>query len=328
MSETPSQVMRDIVEAIKQHQHFLVATHIRPDGDAIGSLLALTFMLRKLGKTVMPVCQDPPPPGLESLPGVPDIRYQNLQPAQFEVAILVDCGEFQRVGSDLAESIRQIPYLINIDHHVNGAPFGDLFWVTPAASSACEMLYDLSLALPVAVDADIASLLYVGLLTDTGSFRFSNTNRRVLQIATDLVAAGAKPDDIARQVYDSASPQRLRLLAKVLSTVTFSVEDRLATGLLTQAMLAETGTSPADSDGFINHLRSVKSVEMAILFREESAGITHVSLRSKGQVDVARFAKRYQGGGHRQAAAFRVRGAVEMIRQQFTAAAQRYLLDS
>ena len=190
------------------------------------------------------------------------------------------------------------------------------------------MLYDLALALPVALDPDIASQLYLGLLTDTGSFRFANTNQRVLEIATNLVAAGAMPDAIAQQVYDSASPQRLRLLATVLSSVFFASEDRLAAAMLTQNMFAETGTSPDDSDGFINHLRSVKSVEMAMLFREESHDLTHVSLRSKGEVDVASFAKRYHGGGHRRAAAFRMSGAAADIGQELTAAAERYLLDS
>lgn len=328
MSETPNQTMHAIATAIEKHQRFLIATHVRPDGDAIGSLLALAFMLRQLRKTVVPFCQDPPPPGAEFLPGTGDIHHDLPRPADYEVAILVDCGEFQRVGAKLAESIRQIPYLINIDHHLNGAPFGDLFWVTPSASSTCEMLYELALILPVRVDSDIASQLYIGLLTDTGSFRFSNTNRRVLEIAAKLVAAGAQPAAIARQVYDSTSPQRLRLLAKVLSSVTFAAENRLATARVTQAMFAETGSSATDSDGFIDHLRSVKSVEMAMLFREDNHGQVHVSLRSKGEVDVARFAKRYQGGGHRQAAAFNMPGTAEGICPQLAAAAERYLVNS
>jgi len=187
------------------------------------------------------------------------------------------------------------------------------------------MLYDLSPAFPVALDDQIATQLYTGLLTDTGSFRFSNTTRRVLEIATALVAAGADPARIAQEVYDSASPQGLKLLARVLSSVVFLSGDRLATMVLTQRMFQETGTSPEDTEGFINYIRSVKPVDLAMLFRQEKNGMVHVSMRSKGRVDVAALARRYGGGGHRHAAAFRVSGSLERLRETFTGVALEYL---
>jgi phosphoesterase RecJ-like protein len=326
MNDSKDEVIKKIVGAIHQHQRFLVATHVRPDGDAIGSLMALTFMLRRLGKKADPYCQDEVPPGQEFLLGDQTIRHDDIDPSLYEVAVVVDCGELNRVGSALVESIRQIPLLINIDHHISETPFGDIFWVDPSASSTCELLYDLFSQLQDDyLGPDIASQLYAGVLTDTGSFRFSNTTQRALQMAADLVSAGANPAYIAEQIYDSSSPQGLSLLGKVLSTIAYYDNWRLATAELTQAMFCETGTSSADSEGFINYLRSVKPAKMVMLFREEPDGSVRVSLRSKNEVDVAVFAHRYGGGGHRRAAALHVPGPLESVRPKLTQEAVNHL---
>lgn len=328
MNNVKAPSVQDVSLAIKRHQRFLVATHVRPDGDAIGSVLGLTFILRKLGKEAHPYCQDPVPPAQRFLPGSEEICQQILDPSSFDAAVMVDCGGFLRVGETLAASIRKIPYLINIDHHLNDAPFGDISWVKPSASSTCEMLFDLCASLRLPLDADIATQLYTGLLADTGAFRFSNTNRRVLEIAAELVTAGVGPAYVAEQLYESASPEGIQLLARMLSTTAFSPDHRLATAELTMKMFSETNTSPVDSEGFINHLRSVKPVEFAMLFREDQNGLVHVSLRSKAEIDVAEFAKRNGGGGHRNAAAFRVTGRLEAVRSRFTQEALNYLSDT
>lgn len=320
-----SRTISEIVRAVRAGRRFLVITHVRPDGDAVGSVLALTFMLRKLGKEADAFCADPLPIGYDFLAGADDIRHDLSDPALYDVAITVDCGDFQRVGDRLAEAVSRIPLLINIDHHIAESSFGQISWVRPTASSACEMLYRLSSALELELDPDIATQLYTGILTDTGSFRFSNTNRDVLEIAAALVASGAQPPVIAQYVYDSGQPQRLLLLARVLSTVTFHAGDRLATAELSQKMLRETGTSHLDSEGFINELRSVRPVMLAMLFREGENGTVHVSLRSKGEVDVARFAQKHGGGGHRQAAAFHVSGGLDAVRSTFTTEALGYI---
>lgn len=326
MNNTKDPAVRKITEIIERDNRFLVATHVRPDGDAVGSLLGMTFILRKLGKEADPYCQDPVPPAYAFLPGSGEILHHLDSPSEYDTAIFVDCGSYLRVGNGLADSIRGIPTLINIDHHVSKAPFGNPFWVTPAVSSTCEMLYHLSRDLRLPLDAVIASQLYTGLLTDTGSFRFSNTSRSVLQIAAELVAAGARPADIAEQVYESASPQSIQLLARMLATIAFAADNRLATAELSQKMFKETATTPVDSEGFINHLRSVEPVELAMLFREDDNGKVHVSMRSKGNVDVAAFAQRYDGGGHRRAAAFHVSGDLQKMRDEFTQQALNYLL--
>jgi bifunctional oligoribonuclease and PAP phosphatase NrnA len=320
-----SQTISEIVRAVRAGRRFLVITHVKPDGDAVGSVLALTFMLRKLGKEADAFCADPLPVGYDFLAGAEDIRNRVVDPSFYDVAVTVDCGDFQRVGDELAEAVARIPLLINIDHHVGESSFGQISWVQPSASSACEMLYRLCSPLGVPLDPDIATQLYTGILTDTGSFRFSNTNRDVLEIAATLVASGAQPSVIAQYVYDSGQPQRLRLLARVLATVTFHADDRLATAELSQKMLTETGTSHLDSEGFINELRSVRPVMLAMLFREGENGTVHVSMRSKGDVDVARFAQKYGGGGHRLAAAFHVSGGLDAVRSTFTSEALSYI---
>jgi bifunctional oligoribonuclease and PAP phosphatase NrnA len=325
MNNPQHDIIQEIGASIQLSERFLVATHVRPDGDAIGSVLSMTHLLHRLGKKADPYCQDPVPTAYRFLPGAHLIRDRVLQPEHYDVAILVDCGDFLRVGAVLAESIGQAPFLISIDHHVAHSSFGNIYWNDASASSACEMLYDLCLSLPLTIDADLATALYTGLLADSGSFRFSNTNQRILEIAANLVAAGADPAFIAQQVYDSASVESLRLLAMVLATISFHAGDRLATAELSGKMFVETAASPADAEGFINFLRSVKTVEMAMLFREGTDGKVHISMRSKGKVDVARFAQKQGGGGHRHAAAFEVSGALPAIRSRFTQEALTYL---
>ena len=326
MTENQSVKVREIISAIRENERFLVATHVRPDGDAIGSVLGMKLILQRLGKKVVALSQDKFPPEFEFLPGTAEVRNRPSSSADFDVAILVDCGDFDRVGNDISEFIRtRVPIVINIDHHCIHSPFGNIYWIETAVSSTCEMLFDICTHLSLPLDADLASLLYTGIVTDTGSFRFSNTNRRVFEVSSMLVEAGADPAYIARQVYDSASPEKLSLLARVLGTIEFHDHSRIATAELTLAMLSSTGGTYMDSEGFINHLRSVRSVDLAILFREGNEGLVHISLRSKEGIDVARFAQRYGGGGHRQAAACRIPGNLNAVRSMLVNEAVSYI---
>ncbi len=318
-------VIREIVAAIERHRSFLIATHVHPDGDAIGSLLAMASILQRMGKKVYPYSRDSVSPAQRFLPGVQGIIHGDVPREPYEVAILLDCGDLHRGGPAIEAAAPDIPLLINIDHHVTSSPFGDIYWVDPAASSTCEMLYDLSLAISVSLDSEIATQIYTGILTDTGSFRFSNTNGRVLEVATALVSAGADPARIARETYESLSPQRLKLLAGFLSTAAFEAGHRLAAGELSLGMLDATNASYTDGEGFIDYLRAVKTVQMAILFREEENGSIYVSLRSKGEVDVSAFAQLRNGGGHRNAAAFRASGNLASVRAAVTREALEYL---
>lgn len=326
MNDNRNTTIREIIRAIRANESFLIATHVRPDGDAIGALLGAKLILERLGKKADAYSQDRFPPEYDFLPLASKVRSQPQGTSGYDAAVLVDCGDFERVGTELREYIgSRVPLVINIDHHLTGVPFGSVHWVETGASSACEMLFEICMHLSLPLDPDLATLLYTGILTDTGSFRFSNTNRRVLEIASMLVESGADPVGIAQQVYDSASPERLNLLALVLGTVRFHADSRIATAELSRGMLAATSTSYMDSEGFINHLRSIKTVLMAILLREGSEGEIHVSLRSRNGIDVARFAQRYGGGGHLMAAACRIPGTLEAVRTMLTRDAVDYI---
>jgi len=304
----------------------MVATHVHPDGDAIGALVAMKLILDRLAKKVDLYAQDPCPPELEFLPHVRDIRSKPLESVDYEVAVLVDCGDFERVGDELAEFIKaRAPFLINIDHHIPDKTFGNIYWVEPSASSTCEMLFDLCMGLSLAPGADLASALYTGILTDTGSFRYTNTNRRVFEMVSFLVQMGADPAFIATQVYESATPENLKLLAQVLSTAEFHAGSRIVTAELARSMLPASSSSYMNSETFINHLRTVKSADLVILFRELSNGLIHVSMRSRAGIDVARLARRHGGGGHRQAAACRIAGTIQSVRSMFIDEAIGYI---
>lgn len=325
MSDKKTSKIREIITAIRDNEQFMVATHVHPDGDAVGALLGMKLILKRLGKKVDVYAQDRIQPEFEFLPQSRGIRNKPPESIEYEVAILVDCGDLDRVGEELLEHVKGAPFLVNIDHHVPNKPFGDVSWVEPSASSACEMLFDLCVNLPLTPDADLSTVLYTGIMTDTGSFRFSNTNRRVFEIASALVGMGADPAYIASQVYDSATPEKLRLLAQVLGTMELHAGTRIVTAELTRSMMSDVSSSYMESEGFINHLRSVKSADLAILFREVNDGLIHVSMRSKAGIDVARLAQRHGGGGHRQAAACRVPGTIHSVRSMFTGEAVSYI---
>ncbi len=325
MSEQKTSKIRELISAIRNNERFMVSTHVHPDGDAIGALLGMKFILQRLGKKVDVYAQDRFPPEFEFLPQAREVPNRPLESAVYEVAILVDCGDFERVGEELLGFIKRVPFIINIDHHVLGKPFANINWVETSASSTCEMLFDLCMGLSLAPDAALSSVLYTGILTDTGSFRHSNTNRRVFEIVSVLVEMGADPAYIATQVYDSATPEKLKLLAQVLGTVEFHAGSKIVTAELTHAMLSGSSSYYMDSEGFINHLRSVKSADLAILFREVNDGLVHVSLRSREGIDVARLAQRHGGGGHRQAAACRIRGTLHSVRSMFIGEAVSYI---
>ncbi len=319
------EILHNIAETVQNHQRFLITSHSKPDGDAMGATLAMTFILRRMGKTATPHLEDPVPANCAFLPGVEDIVHGPPAAEEYDVAFILDCGDFSRIGKTLEPLVAEIPIIVNIDHHVGTRPYGHINWIETPASSTCEMLCRLASELGVSLDAPLATQLYTGIMTDTGSFRFSNTDQHVLELAAKLVGAGANPAHVARNIYESAPPQRLHLLAQTLTTVRFFQDNRLATAEVTQEMLTATGTTAMDSEGFINELRSVKPVELAILFRENEDGIVHVSMRSKENVDVAALARAHGGGGHHRAAAFRRKGHLPEIRHRITLEAMAHL---
>jgi len=313
-----------IAKELRDNNRFLLTTHVNPDGDAIGSLGALALVLEDLGKQVVAYCQDEIPGFLLFLPYSERIVREIPGANRFDVAVVLDCGELDRIGN-ASEALQQVEKIIHIDHHSSSDDFGQLNLVRPECSSTAEILYEIFQVIPASLSSEAAENIYTAILTDTGSFRFANTTARALDIAAEMVALGVAPDKIASEVYDSMSPERLRLLALSLKTLTLRANGRLATMQVSRRMLEETKTSVMDTDGFVNYPRGINTAEMAIFFREMDSGKVNVSLRSRGRLNVAEFARNYDGGGHHNAAAFRAEGSLEEVVEEVLAAAEEFI---
>lgn len=313
-----------IAHELKNNEHFLVATHVNPDGDAIGSLGALALVLEGMGKQVVAYCQDEVPGFLRFLPYADRIVREISSPDRFEVAVVLDCGELDRIGN-AAEVLQHVRKIIHIDHHSSSDDFGQLNLVRPECSSTAEILYEIFQAIPVPLTQEAAENIYTAILTDTGSFRFANTTTRALAIAAEMVSLGVEPEKVAGEIYDSMSPERIELLSLSLNTLTLRSEGRLATMQVSRRMLEETGTSFIDTDGFVNYPRAISTAEIAIFFREMDADEVNVSLRSRGGLNVAQFARIHGGGGHHNAAAFRLGGSLSEVVEKVLTAAEEFI---
>jgi phosphoesterase RecJ-like protein len=308
-------MLRKISELIDRHRVFLISAHERLDGDAVGSELALALMLRSLGKEVTIYNQDPTPENYLFLPKSDGTVRTLPGPETFEVAFILDCSELQRIGR---ESVRvgTIPILVNIDHHVSSQPFCDVRLIDSQASSTGELIFRLIRSMNFAITPEIATCLYTAILTDTGGFRYSNTRPPSLMAAAELVAAGADPQWISENVFDSDSPARLRLLAAVLPSLTLEEGGRVGSLVVTQKALADAAALAEHSEGFVDLPRSIRGVEIAVLFHELPGGGFKLSLRSKGKVNVERVARVFGGGGHVNAAGCKVQGELPEIRRR------------
>ncbi len=309
------QTYKSIHEMILEHETFVLASHISPEGDALGSMLGLMLMLEKIGKQVKAFNADPVPAYLKFLPAQDKVFHTIEELGDPDIVIVLDCGDIKRTGMKFNQflSLKQ-RQIINIDHHSTNHKFGKINLVQPQASSVGEVLYEMFVDLDLEISLDAAINLYTAILTDTGSFRFPNTSPRTLHIAANLVELGVKPADIARAVYDSQPASKLMLLARVLATMQISPDSQRAEMMLTNKMLEETGTTSEDAEGFINYLSAIQGIKVAMLIREMGQGIFKVSFRSPGKVDVAELAKTFGGGGHREAAGATMGGSLEKIR--------------
>jgi bifunctional oligoribonuclease and PAP phosphatase NrnA len=303
------ETLRKIAETIRKEKRFLIASHENPEGDAIGSILALGLALRDLGKDVTILNQDAVPEILSFLPGAEGIVHSLPEKERFDIAVALDCGDRKRLGEEFNKP-EKIGWLINIDHHVSNTEFGDTNLVDPQASSAAEMVYDLLRTIPVKLTRAIAENLYTGILTDTGSFHYSNTTAKTFTVARACVLAGVDPWRVAERIYETQPLARLRLLPLVLETLEIEEEGRVSLVVVTQQMLARAGATPALTEDFINYPRSVQGTEVALLFRELNPKKYRVSFRSRGKVDVSRISQMFQGGGHPNAAGCTVEGSL------------------
>ncbi len=306
-------MMEQVITQLKKSKRVLLASHANPDGDAVSSLLAMGLALESLGKQTSLYNESPMPAVYRFLPAVDRIQHLLKTADQYDTAVILDCGDLSRIGA-AADIVRQIPVIINIDHHYTNSGFGHYHHIAPSACATAEIVYGLITAMGVSIDSDIAACIYTGILTDTGSFRFSNTNRSAFIICEEMIGLGVKPGLIAQHVYGTYSLGRIKLLNLALDSIEISPNGELALMVVTRNMMNETGTFPCDADGLINYARSIETVKLAAMVQEPKAKESdpvppkgfHVSLRSNGTVDAAAIAGMFGGGGHFSAAGFQL----------------------
>jgi bifunctional oligoribonuclease and PAP phosphatase NrnA len=293
-------VVDRIADYLAPLRRVLISSHARPDGDSIGSQLAAAAGLEQLGKSVEIVNRDAHPPNYRMLPGIERIRIRSAVEGDFDCALILECNNLDRTE---VTGLERFP-IVNIDHHPINDSFGVLNWVDSSFAAVAEMVLPLLKRLGAVITPEIATNLYVGLLTDTGSFRFSNTSPAAMRAAAELIESGADPAGIAEEVLMRQSASRLRLTAGLLGTFERDPSGRIAWVVLEQSLVKKSGAAPNDTEGLVNFPMSVDGVLICAFFREEPDGGWKVSLRSKGQVDIGRVAQFFGGGGHRNASGF------------------------
>ena len=300
MSQTsPEPPLQQILDVLTRRHRFVLTSHARPDGDSVGSQLALAFALRRLGKDVRIVSHDPAPPYLRTFPGINDLEVSDRVDESFDAAVVLECGSVDRTevgGLDRA-------FLINIDHHVGNTLYGTVNWIDESAAACGEMVFDVVRGLGVPLSKEIATYLYVAILTDTGSFRHANITTRTFDICRQIADAGVSPADVAARVYQDSSVGKLRLTGALLDHMQMVSGGRVAVLIVDDRILRETGCAADDMEGLINLPLTANDVQAVILFKEFDDQL-RVSLRSKGTIDVRAVAAANGGGGHRNASGF------------------------
>jgi phosphoesterase RecJ-like protein len=328
---TTAAELEPVVDAIRGHERFLVVAHENPDGDALGSMLGLTLGLRSLGKdAVMYLAGNAPLPAEYRFLRLDDVRHDVPDDVGERVLIAVDCANERRISEDRS-AVERAAMVIDIDHHHDNSRFGEVNLIVPDASSTAEIVRDVLRELDVSLTPEIALALYVGLVTDTGRFQYTNTTPKALELAAELVAAGADVHGVFRHVYETVQFAKLKLLARALERAQLFEGGRLVVSYLLKDDFGAVGAEEPYSEGIIDHLRSVEGSEMVALIREpprNEGPARRISLRSShDEVDVSAIARQAGGGGHRQAAGFSserpIGEIIDFLRRQFVLAVSR-----
>jgi phosphoesterase RecJ-like protein len=308
--------LKAIADALQRQDRFLVVTHENPDGDALGSLLAITLALRELGKdAVMYLPGATPLPREYAFMPLDDLVREAPADAADRVLLAVDCAKEDRIGD--AAALERAPLVLDIDHHHDNTRFGDLNLVVADASSTGEVLRDVFAELGIPLTPELAEPLYIAVVTDTGRFQYANTTPKSLRLAAELVEAGANVHAVFQEVYESVEFAKLKLLARALGRAEVLEGGRIVVSHLLRSDFTEVGAAEPYSEGIIDYLRAVEGAELAVLIREQPPGGAHEykgSLRSSiDELDVSVIARSFGGGGHRQAAGFSSDAPLEEI---------------
>jgi len=294
-------VISDIIHAIKNNKTFFIAGHMKPDGDTIGTGIALASLLKRMGKKVCVYSGEPIPPHMSFLSKASKVKIQVAArvSGKFDCAIILECLDLARMGNLI--TAEQAGTLINIDHHKSFSNYGDINYIDSQASSSAEQLFNIFKQLKMPILPHEADALYVGLVTDTGKFQQANTTPKSLRMAADLVEAGVVPTRMFGRLYATQSLPSLSLLGLSLSTLKLTPSGKIAYLEVTRKMYKKTNTTAADTEGLINHAMMIPGVVAGVLFRETESNLIKVSMRSIDYFDVNKIAKHFRGGGHKNA---------------------------
>lgn len=309
----PHDALADVLRSLGKFDRWVLTSHARPDGDAVGSVLACCQVLRALGKMTDVVLADGVPLIYRSLPYAGTVRQAPAVTGDSEAAIILECDSVQRTRLQGLEG----RFLVNIDHHLSGRAFADVNWIEPEACATAELIYRLAQAAQVKITPDMATCLYTAVLTDTGSFCYQGTSERTFALAQELVRAGAEPSRIAQNVYFANPTSKMRLLGAALSSLH---RDRaLAWMHVTGEQMERCEAVEEDCEGLVNYALGIAGVEVAVFFREIEEGRFRVSVRSKGAVNVAAIAETFGGGGHACASGFAMDGPLAVAAERILA---------
>jgi phosphoesterase RecJ-like protein len=307
-----TKIIQQIIEVISSNSSFLLTTHEGPDGDAIGSSLALASFLRKIGKEVTVHYHDPVPDLYAFIPGTENIQL-HIPDQHFDVAFVLDIGDRKRAGKEFCDFSR-VTTTVNLDHHLSCDNFADFNLIDSSAAATGILVYRILSAFGYRFDRETALCIYVATITDTGSFRYSNANREAFNVAGEMLECGVNAWDVAEKLYENQPQRRLELLSKCLPTLEVFKDGQAASVTVTSDMYASCGADAELTDGFVNYPRSIHGVEVAIFFRQLDERKFKVGFRSKGKVNVAAFSAALGGGGHHNAAGCTVEGSLEEVR--------------
>jgi len=308
--------LRDAARILKEGNSFLVAGHVNPDGDSLGSVCALGLALQRLGKSPVLVSPEGVPDLYKFLPGSRQVVRAVPVGRKFDAAVVVDCEDISRLGP-VANALPSCGRILEIDHHPGGERSSGVHLIDASYASCGEIVFELLCEVGVKVDSDIAQCLLTAIVTDTGSFRFSNVKASTLRTAASLLEAGASISTIARRVYETRTLSSARLLGAARSTLRTAANGRIAYASITRDQMTSSQADEAETEGIVNFVRSVRGAQVGILFREGVDGTTRVSLRSREGLDISQVARLFDGGGHRAAAGCTVdrplNDAVELV---------------
>jgi len=308
--------LAQIAELLKARERFVVMSHARPDGDALGCTLAMALCLRQLGKDVTAWNEDGVLEKFRYLPGAELVTAPPAEPQRFEVALVLDNAVRNRAGKAI-EAVAHADVWINIDHHVTNEHYGDLNYIDATAPATGQILFELIRGHELPLTYAMADNLFAAISTDTGSFQYPSTTARTYEIAADLIRAGVNVGELSQKMYESYPRRRLELLRALLNVLRFTSRDRVASFALSAEATKNLGVLPEDNEGLIDYIRAIDGVVAAAFFEELGNGLIRISLRSKSpKIDVSKVCGLFGGGGHRLAAGARIRGSLAEVQEK------------